>query len=161
MADDATDDTASADTEQNDDGSQEDPKTFDAEYVQKLRAEAAKYRTEAKANAKAAERLSQLEDANKSDAERNAERLAAAEAAAQQAQADALRFRIASRFKISDEHAEMYLHGSDEESLIRQAEGLAALSKPGTPRPGPSQGATGSSGSMDTNQIIRRRLRGG
>lgn len=115
----------------------------------------------AKANADAATRLAELENANKSEAEKAAERLAAAESAAQAAQAEALRFRIASKYGISDEHAETYLHGTDEETLTRQAEGLVALTKPGTPRPDPSQGATSSSATADMNTIIRRQLRGG
>jgi alanyl-tRNA synthetase len=56
-----------------------EPKTFDAEYVEKIRREAAKYRTEAKANADAAKRLAEIEDAQKSESERAAERLREAE----------------------------------------------------------------------------------
>jgi hypothetical protein len=51
-------------------GEQESSKTFDADYVGKLRAEAAKYRTEAKANADAAKRLAEIEDANRSETEK-------------------------------------------------------------------------------------------
>ena len=49
--------------------------TFDAEYVAKLRAEAAKYRTDAKANAEAAKRLAEIEEANKTEAQKQAEAL--------------------------------------------------------------------------------------
>ncbi len=59
------------------------PETFDAEYVAKLRAEAAKYRTEAK-TAKSqlsqlqplADKAKQLEEANQSEAEKLAQKLA-------------------------------------------------------------------------------------
>jgi hypothetical protein len=54
--------------------------TFDAEYVGKLRNEAAKYRTEAKANAEAAAKLAAIEEANKTESQKLADRLAAAEA---------------------------------------------------------------------------------
>lgn len=79
MADTTPEDTqdVTEDTDQQDTGAT--PETFDADYVKKLRAENAKYRTEAKANADAAKRLAELEDAKKSDEQRNAERIAALE----------------------------------------------------------------------------------
>lgn len=42
-----------------------------------------------------------------------------------QARAEALRFRVASKFQISDEDADLFLTGSDEETLTRQAQRLA------------------------------------
>lgn len=105
---------------------QPEGKVFDAEYVEKLRKENAKYRTEAKANADAAKKLAEIEEANKSEAERLSERLAEAEKAAEQARVEALRFRIATKFSISDEDADLFLTGSDEETLTRQAERLAS-----------------------------------
>lgn len=60
-------------------GGEEQQKVFDAEYVKKLRDEAAKYRTEAKANSEAAKRLADLEEAQKSEQQKQAERLAEAE----------------------------------------------------------------------------------
>lgn len=101
------------------------PKTFDEAYVKKLRDEAAKYRTEAKANAKAAEQLAAIEEANKTEAQKAAERLAAAEKEAQEAKAEALRLRIAAKHGISEEDADLFLTGTDEETLTRQAERLA------------------------------------
>lgn len=127
----------------------EQAKTFDAEYVEKLRKENAKYRTEAKANADAAARLAEIEEASKSESQKLAERLSAAEKAAADAQRDALRFRIASKFQISDEDAELFLTAGDEDTLTKQAERLAARNedagKPRTPRPDPNQGRSGSS----------------
>ncbi len=105
---------------------QEQPKTFDAEYVANLRKEAAKYRTEAKANSEAASELAKLKEAEKTEAQRVAERLQAAETDAANARRDALRFRIASKFKIDDEDADLFLTGADEESLTKQAERLVA-----------------------------------
>lgn len=113
-------------TERPQEGSEPESKVFDAEYVEKLRKEAAKYRTEAKANADAAKRLAEIEEANKSEAERLSERLAEAEKAAEQARAEALRFRIASKFSISDEDADLFLTATDEDTLTRQAERLTA-----------------------------------
>lgn len=101
-----------------------DAKTFDAEYVKKLRDEAAKYRTEAKANADAAKRLADIEQANKTEAQKQADQLADALKDAQAARAEALRFKIAAKFGVSDEDTELFLSGSDEETLTKQAQRL-------------------------------------
>jgi membrane protein involved in colicin uptake len=121
---DATTDAAPTETVPPPEGEQ--TKTFDADYVKKLREEAAKYRTEAKANAEAAKRLAEIEEANKTEAQRTADRLAAAEQEAADARREALKFKIASKFQIGDEDADLFLTGSDEESLTRQAERLTA-----------------------------------
>lgn len=86
---------------------------------------------QAKLDALEAEKLSKEEKALK-DAADAAQRAAAAEA-------EALRWRIAARNGISDEDAELFLTGSDEETLSRQAERFKELSfKPskGTHVPG-------------------------
>lgn len=124
------------------------PETFDAEYVKKLRAEAAKHRTEAKANADAAKRLAEIEEANKTEAQKAADRLAAAQRDAEQAKADALRWKIAAKFQVDDEDADLFLTGTDEETLTRQAQRLADrdaerkksgnhVPREGTPTPSP------------------------
>lgn len=134
-----------------------EPKTFDADYVEKLRKEAAKYRTEAKANADAARKLAEIEDANKTEQQKLAERLQAAESAAQQAQAEALRFKIATKFGVSDEDADLFLTGTDEETLTKQAERLAARSedagKPRAPKPDPNQGRKNGGPSSTADQF--------
>ena len=63
MSDDQNANTTEA-AEQPQEGAEQpaETKTFDADYVKKLRDEAAKYRTEAKANAKAAEKLAEISD---------------------------------------------------------------------------------------------------
>jgi uncharacterized membrane protein YqiK len=101
-------------------------KTFDAEYVKKLRDEAAKYRTEAKANADAAKRLAEIEESQKSEAEKAADRIRQLEEQAEAARRDALRFKVASKFGIGDEDVDLFLTASDEETLTKQAERLAA-----------------------------------
>ena len=134
-------------------GSEPEPETFDADYVAKLRKEAAKYRTEAKANADAAKKLAEIEEANKSEQQKQAERLAELEREASQARAEALRFKIASKFGVSDEDADLFLTGTDEETLTKQAERLAARNedagKPRAPKPDPNQGRR-SGGSAST-----------
>ena len=86
---------------------------------------------QARLDALEAEKLSKEEKAVK-DAQDAAERAARAEA-------EALRWRIAARHGISDEDAELFLTGADEETLSRQAERFKELSfKPskGTHVPG-------------------------
>lgn len=131
-----------------------DSKTFDAEYVEKLRKEAAKYRTEAKANADAAKRLADIEESKKSEVEKAAEKAAAAEAERDAARAEVIRFRVAAKYGISDEDADLFLTGTDEESLVRQAERLsdrnAEASAPRAPRPDANQGRSGANGPKST-----------
>jgi hypothetical protein len=123
---------------------QQQAKTFDADYVDKLRKEAAKYRNEAKTNADAAKRLAEIEDAQKSESEKAAERIRTLEAEVQNTRREALRFKIAAQFSIDDEDAELFLTGSDEETLTKQAERLQKRNedagKPRSPRPDPTQG---------------------
>lgn len=94
-------------------------------------AEKAAKALQAKLDALESEKLSKEEKALK-DAADAAERAARAEA-------EALRWRIAARNGISDEDAELFLTGTDEETLSRQAERFKELSfKPskGTHVPG-------------------------
>lgn len=102
-------------------GTETESKSFDAEYVAKLRAESAKYRTEAKANADAAKRLAELEEANKSEMQKAADRAANAEAERDATRVEMLRFKIAAKHGISEEDADLFLTGNDEETLARQA----------------------------------------
>jgi len=105
-------------------GEQDQAKTFDADYVDKLRKEAARYRTEAKANADAAKRLAEIEDAQKSEAEKAAERIATLERQVADAEVAATRSRIASEYRIDAADADLFLTASDEEGLRAQAKRL-------------------------------------
>ena len=102
-----------------------EPKTFDADYVQKLRQEAAKYRTEAKANADAAKRLAEIEESTKSEAQRAAERLAEAERKATEAESRALRREVALAHKLTPEDAALLDTITDEDAMRKLAERLA------------------------------------
>lgn len=82
--------------------------------------------TKAKANADAAKRLAEIEESQKTEAQKTADRLAAAEKDAADARREALRLRIASRFQIGDEDADLFLTGDDEATLTKQAERLSA-----------------------------------
>jgi hypothetical protein len=93
-----------------------------------------------------AAKAQKLEEAQKTEAQKLSEKLAKANEEAAAARAEALRFRIASKHQISDEDAETFLTGSDEETLTRQAERLVALS---------SAGASGPSGSRTPVENLR------
>ena len=100
-----------------------EPKTFDADYVAKLRQEAAKYRTEAKANAEAAKRLTEIEEAQKTEAQKLADRLAEAERKAQVAELKALRSDVAQAKGVPAG----LLAGDTQEALEASADALLAF----------------------------------
>lgn len=91
------------------------------------KAEARKWEKLAKENKGAADKLTALEEAQKTEQQKLADRATKAETAAATATAEALRWRIAARNGISDEDAEIFLTGTTEEALTRQAERLVAL----------------------------------
>lgn len=102
-----------------------DAKTFDAEYVKQLRAENARYRTEAKSNAKAAEKLAELENASKSEVQKAQDALTAAEAKASAAEAKALSLSIATEHKLGSEDAALLSGLADEDTMRVLAKRLA------------------------------------
>lgn len=77
---------------------QPETKTFDADYVEKLRKEAARYRTEAKANADAAKRLADLEEQSKSETEKAIS--AARKEAEESVRAEVRRERVLDRIEV-------------------------------------------------------------
>jgi len=98
-----------------------------------LIAERAEKKALAKANAELVARVKAFEDAQLSDTEKQSKRLAELEKEAASARGEAIRYRIAAKFQVSDEDAELFLTGSDEESLTKQATRLserAAAAKP-------------------------------
>ncbi len=108
-----------------------DPKSFDADYVKKIRDEAAKYRTEARSNADAAKRLAEIEDAQKSEAEKTADRIAKADAEVAgipSKVADALRDHLVALHEIDKDDAELFLTGSNPELLLKQVTRLLGQS---------------------------------
>lgn len=94
----------------------------------RLTRERAKYADYKDAKAKAA-RLDEIEAANKSEIEKATEKATAAERERDAAKAEALRLRIAAKHQISDEDADLFLTGTDEETLTKQAERLAQRSE--------------------------------
>lgn len=82
----------------------------------------------AKENAGAAKRLADIEESQKSEAQKSADRIKQLESEAESARREALRFKVASKFGVNDEDADLFLTGSDEDTLTRQAERLSARS---------------------------------
>jgi hypothetical protein len=128
-------------------------KTFDADYVKKLRDEAAKYRTEAKSNAQAAQKLAEIEAANQTEAEKQATRLAEAEERAKALEVKAARAEVASEKGVPAQ----ILAGPEDgtpEALAAFAELVIAYTeqagKPRPPKPDPNQGRPGGAGPKST-----------
>ncbi len=98
--------------------------------------------------------LDEIKAAQMSDLEKAQAQARTFEEAASKAQAEALRWRIAAKHGISDEDAETFLTGSDEESLTRQAERLSALATaaPTTPKPDATQGGSGTAPAQSVEQ---------
>ena len=133
-------------------------KTFDAEYVDKLRKEAAKYRTEAKANAEAAKRLAELEESQKTEAQKQAEKIAELERQIEGATVQAVRARMAAKYQIDPEDADLFLTGSDEETVEAQAKRLSerVSASKNNPPPVSKEGAvTNAVGSDDEREFLR------
>lgn len=151
-------DTSPAETPPEGSADEPTPENFDADYVAKLRKEAAKYRTEAKANAEAARKLAELEESQKSESQRLADAKAAAEQDAAAARAELLRYQVAAKHGITDaDDVALFLTGTDEDTLTRQATRLAEravdASKPRPPRPDPNQGHGGGGSTSTADQF--------
>jgi hypothetical protein len=85
--------------------------------------------------------LDEINAANLSDLEKAQKAAADAQAQADTARTEALRYRIASESGITD-NAELILTGADEETMRKQA-ALWVERTPTSPKPDPSQGAKG------------------
>lgn len=136
---DTTIDTANEPAE-DDTQSQSDSETALADPGKKALAEERRRASAAEKTAKALQaRLDALEAEKLSKEEKAIKDAADAADRAARAEAEALRWRIAAKHGISDDDAELFLTGSDEETLSRQAERFKELSfKPskGTHVPG-------------------------
>lgn len=92
--------------------------------------------------------IDEINAASLSDLERAQKEAADASALATKAQADALRYRVAAKNSISDEDAELFLTGTDEETLNKQAARLVERTPTSsTPKPDLTQGGKPPAGS--------------
>lgn len=125
-----------------------------AETVEHWKEKARLQEKRAKENASAAKRLTELEEAQKTEAEKAAERIAAAEAEVALVPAkvaDALRDHLVDLHKIDSEDAELFLTAAEPELLLRQAARLVDQSdttKKGNHVPGEGRTPNPSKGSV-------------
>ncbi|MCX5119222.1 hypothetical protein OG992_18715 [Micromonospora sp. NBC_00362] len=102
-------------------------------------------------------KLKEYEDRDKTEAEKLAERAATAERERDAAKAAELRLRIAAKHGISDEHADLFLNGTDEATLTKQAEQLVQLAESSKKRSNhvPREGTSPTSGSSSEREFTR------
>lgn len=132
----------------------------DAE-IEKWKGLARKHEKEAKANADAADRLAKLEQDQLSKEEKLAEELATARKDADDAKAESLRWKIAARHGISDEDAELFLLGKDEDTLTKQATRLSGRQAEQTRKTGnvvPKEGTSTPNPKEDELKVFTRSL---
>ena len=114
-----------------------------AAEAEKWKSLSRKHEEQAKANADAAARLRKLEDANKSEVERQAEAVSLLTQERDAAIGEAARLRAAVKHGLSDEDLELIGNGTPDEIEFRAARLAARLAAQGQPRkPGkdPTQG---------------------
>lgn len=111
--------------------------------VEKWKALSRKHEEQAKANVEAAQRLAQLEDANKSELERQAEALTRTQQERDAALTEAARLRAAVKHGLSDDDLDLLGTGTPDEIEARASKLAARLAASGSPRrpgPDPTQG---------------------
>lgn len=126
-------------------GQQGDPADLGDSGKKALDAERAARKVAEKQAADFKAQIDKINQANESAVEKAQREAAEFKATADKATADALRFRVAAKHNISEEDAELFLTGSDAETLERQAARLVERTPTTTagPRPDLSQGSTG------------------
>lgn len=152
MSEDERDPNEQADPPASGDGGAGDGGTGDPAEVAKWKALARKHEEQAKANADAARRLQEIEDAKKSELEKLTEAQTAAERRAAEAEQRALRLEVAAEKGLTPAQAKR-LVGATKEELEADADELLASFLP------PSDGT----GETDTDlpRRPRERLRAG
>jgi hypothetical protein len=119
-----------------------------------LKAERARANAAEKAATDLKAQLDKINQANESAVEKAQRELKDAQDLAAKATAEAIRLRVAAKHGISDEDADLFLTATDEESLTRQAERLAArnadATSPRAPKPDANQGRPGAGGPKST-----------
>lgn len=96
--------------------------------IDAMKAERDNARREARANADAAKRLAELEESNKTETQKTADRAAAAERARDEAVADGLRYKAAAKHQVDEDHFDL-LGTGDEETIFARAERVGTLLK--------------------------------
>lgn len=127
---------------QGDPAAQSDDKPLGENGEKALKAEREARAAAEKSAAALQKQLDDIAAANLSDLEKAQRAATDAQAAADAATKEALRLRVAVKHGISDEDADLFLTGSDQETIERQAAALVARTSTG-PKPDLSQGAKG------------------
>lgn len=96
--------------------------------------------------------LDEINAANLTDLERAQKAAQDATETAEKATKEAMRLRVAAKHGISDDDADLFLTGSDMETVERQAAALAARTSTG-PKPDLSQGARGGPIALNSNGL--------
>jgi len=96
--------------------------------------------------------LDEIAAANLTELERAQQSATEATATAETAMKEALRLRVAAKHGINDEDADLFLTGSDQETVERQAAALVARTSAG-PKPDLSQGAQGNPLALNSNGL--------
>lgn len=124
---------------------------------ERLQRERAKYADYKDVKAKAA-RLDEIEQANQTEAEKAAKRVAELEAELNNTRRESLRLRIAAEHGITDaDDIDLFLTGTDEETLTKQAKRLADRTADRKKQGNhvPREGTTPSSAEGDERQAVR------
>jgi hypothetical protein len=109
---------------------QKPEKDWQAE-ADKWKALARKHESTAKANADAARKYAEVEESQKTEAQRSAERIETAERRAAEAEAAVLRYEVAADRQLPS-NLMRFLNGATREELEEQADALLAAVKPDT-----------------------------
>lgn len=133
------------------------------ETVEFWKQKAREQEKKAKENAQARMELDDLKAAQLSNEERLAAERDQAVAERDQAMTDLLRWKVATRFGIADEDVELFLLGTDEETLTRQAERLAerTAAKPANGLHVPAEGRKSTVPALNSDDLenaLRRKL---
>jgi hypothetical protein len=114
-------------------GTVDEPQMYDADYVKKLRNESAKYRTQAKDLAEKARAYDELQEAQKTEAQKQAEALEAATRERDTLRTEMLRLKVAQAKNLPAGLVDR-LRGDTEEDMLADAdallEGVRGVSKP-------------------------------
>jgi hypothetical protein len=115
--------------------------------VDHWKAEARKWEARAKENLGASDELTKTTE----KLEKVSKELAEQKKATETAQAELKRYKVAQKYGISDDLTELFLTGSDEETLERQAKALSDRAVK-TPKPDRAQGNRNGSGSISNQE---------
>jgi len=100
-----------------------------------------------------ASKFDEAQEASKSEVEKAADRARLAEERATKAESEALRFRIANEYKLSQEDAMALEHVASEEGMKAVADRLRASAESGRPKPPAAKSLkSGSSGAESTGE---------